>query len=385
MIDRRLDSYAFSTGEESALIEEIAEMERNSQWISGIVSHDIELEAIDGPLAAMDVADKTGINYDIVLDTAQAGTSLTVNADKQIWCVRDTARTSLCETAKLFGSALGRMTPYLFSETINHGLHVARGRTLLLERYGKASAFMSAAAGGYCIMPISELLASVVASLSRNFGTPDFILGTNTHSLTEARWELPDAQGDILTIYQDALAKSGSHCYATNFMPTVRFRSSDTGLSCAMLIPEFKLRDGVYFRLTDGISVKHEQRKDGGMEKFKDDIEDIYSQYQAIGTVVADLASIDIQNPCNCVVSLCKKYSIPKKYGDVAREKVERFCINSPILSAHDIYLSMAEVVGAAIDGGASDRVISNLEESISKILRVEWRDHDVGGIVAWN
>ena len=115
-IDRRLDCYCidFGRGAEQELLQEVKDMEENSDWVPGIVSSAMELEAIDGPLFAKDVSDRCHVNYELALDTADSGSKLILNTGYEYKLLRETARTSLCETAKLFGSALGRMTPYLF-------------------------------------------------------------------------------------------------------------------------------------------------------------------------------------------------------------------------------------------------------------------------------
>jgi hypothetical protein len=176
-IDKRLDCYEryFMRGEEEGLLSEVQEMEDNSVWIADIRSAGMELEAMDGPLFAKDASERYHLNYELALDTADSGTKLILDIGGRYELLRETARPSLCETAKLFGSALGRMSPYLFAETINNGLTVAKGSTLMLMRYGKASALHSNADGGYQVMPISELLHITVDMIQRRFGTGDFV------------------------------------------------------------------------------------------------------------------------------------------------------------------------------------------------------------------
>ena len=112
-IDKRLDCYEryFVRGDEAGLLAEVHEMEENSSWVADIRSAGMELEAIDGPLFAKDVSERYHLNYELALDTADNGTGLILDAGGRYELVRETARPSLCETAKLYGSALGRMTP----------------------------------------------------------------------------------------------------------------------------------------------------------------------------------------------------------------------------------------------------------------------------------
>ena len=359
-IDKRLDCYEryFMRGEEEGLLSEVQEMEDNSVWIADIRSAGMELEAMDGPLFAKDASERYHLNYELALDTADSGTKLILDTGGRYELLRETARPSLCETAKLFGSALGRMSPYLFAETINNGLTVAKGSTLMLMRYGKASALHSNADGGYQVMPISELLQITVDMIQRRFGTGDFIQGYNSHGFTTAIWELPDAQQKILEIYKKALAGIGSR-YTVNFMPAIRF--------------------------ADGVRIKHTKRgKESAMEEFKEQADAMFSRFEESAEIISKLANITIYNGCNCVVSICKKLQIAKKYGESARIEMEHLTAGGSCVTAHDLYLCMTEVIAEAENCNASETVLRNLEEAIARIPRMDWAEHDVGGIVSW-
>lgn len=386
-IDKRLDCYEmhFNRGEEDALIAEVNEMEANSSWVHDINSSSMELYGMDGPMFARGAADDYHLDYELALDTADNGTGLLVNTGYSYELVRDTARSSLYETAKLNGSALGRMCPTLLSDTLNNGLQVAKGSTLMLMRYGKASALHSNAEGGYQVMPISELLRITLSMIHRRFGTGDFIEGYNSHGYTSAIWELPDAQQKILDIYAKALLGLGSR-YPVNFMPAIRFATSDTAASCATLEPVFYFpKTNAAVRFVDGVRVRHSKRgKDSAMDVFETEAEDMFARFEESAEAIKKLASITIYNGCNAVVSLCNKLGIAKKYGEAARIEMERLTVGGQGVSAHDLYLCMTEALAEAENSNASNSVIRDLEEKLAKILKADWTEHDVGGVVAW-
>lgn len=277
------------------------------------------------------------------------------------------------------------MTPYLFAETINNGLTVAKGSTLMLMRYGKASALHSNADGGYQVMPISELLKITIDMIQRRFGTGDFIQGYNSHGYTSAVWELPDAQQKILSLYEKALSGIGSR-YPINFMPAIRFASSDTAASCASLEPVFYLsKTNCFVRFVDGVRVKHTKRgKDSAMTAFEDQADDLFARFEESADVISKLAGITIYNGCNCVVSLCKKLGIAKKYGESARQEMEHLTAGGSAVTAHDLYLCMTEVIAEAENCNATQTVLQNLQEALAKVPRADWTEHDVGGVVSW-
>lgn len=135
--EKCLDSYEanFSKGPEAEqrLFDEVAEMEANSKWETGIGSKNFTLSPVSAPIFAEDTARTYGLDVDLVRDTAMdSGTRLVIHRTYNgtpVWskCVRSTARNSLYETAKLNGSALGRMGTDKLAETLNNGLEVAKG------------------------------------------------------------------------------------------------------------------------------------------------------------------------------------------------------------------------------------------------------------------
>ena len=110
----------------------------------------------------------------------------------------------------------------------------------------------------------------------------------------------------------------------------------------------------------------------------------MYSQFTSCAEVIRKLAQTEVRNGCNCVVSLCKRYAIPKKYGECARLMVERFTQGGRMISAHDIYLCMTEALAEAKRCGMGWFQLNNMQEQIAKIPKADWAAHDVGGTVAW-
>ncbi len=400
------DSYEFQavSGEEDSLYQEILEMEDNSRWMPGVTSKDIQVLGLedapifndiaseDGmPMVTIKEAVRYGMEEELVQETLSRGMGLIISTGHSYGLMRDTAYSSLCETAKINGAALGRLyekNKFEFSELMNLALSVAKGTSLLLERYGKISALHSNADGGYDVMPISKLFEITALALESRFGKTDFRKGYNSHGYTAALWELPEAQDRLLKMYQDALHNYDSQ-YAINFMPAVRFASSDTATSCAVLEPQFIMDSGAGVSFVEPVKVKHSKRGSGTREKspievFEEEANSLWAKFEESAEVIQRLSEIVICNPGNCVVSLCKRFKIPKKYGECARREVERLRTIGGYLTAHDLYLAMTEIVAEAMRCDAKETVITNLNESVAKILKADWGEHDVGGIVAW-
>lgn len=450
--EKCLDSYEANFGHgpeaEQRLFDEVKEMEANSKWEYGIGSKSLSLSPISAPIFAEDVARTYGLDVDLAKDTSMdSGTHLVLHRfynGASVWakCVRSTARNSLYETAKLNGTALGRMGADKLAETLNNGLAVAKGTSIILERYGKISAVHSDAAGGYKVMPISELLDIVKEEVGTKFGRMIFKKGHNQHSYTSAIWYLPDAKNALTKAYATALSNAVSNRYDPQvFMPAIRFFASDTAASAARVIPLFVSPNGYEIRLVDGVQVRHERKAKketqptptgntgpvagqqslfgptvtangltgvvlagmssstpkpsapaadelDGVDLFRKEVKNLYAMFTDAVKKAGELSKVEIWNGENCIVSLCKKFSISKKYGDAAREEVRNLTLTlgpDECLSAHDIYLAMNRVVTEAVQKGATTKAINFHAEAVAKVLSVtDWSEHDVGGVVAW-
>jgi len=387
---KALDGYEFVTAYEERLLEDVKEMESNSEWIHDVKTNQIRLIPIDLPVYAEEYADKYGLDYNAVFDTAQEdGTRQIVHDGKEerYWCLSDTGLPAVGERAKLFGSALGRMKPAAFAETMNYGFEVAKdGDTLAYLCYGRVASLH--AERSYEIMPISDLLEIARRHLQEDFGYARFVSGTNRHDMTSCIWELPEMQEPLINAYKEAIKEAGIHSgfEPSELMPGIKFQTSNTSNSSAFLFPMFRAKNGSWVRFTDGIGVRHEKRPNkSGIEAFDEEANGVYAKLFETPERIKELASVIIYNGPNCVVSLCKKYGIPKKYGDEAREMIASFTDGGQIpTNAHDIYFAIAQGVGQARFRNASSSLVMQLEESVARMLRCDFTEHDVAGTVSW-
>lgn len=394
-MEKRFDDYEEIFFDESELLHAIQDMETNSEWLPGVPRTALTVLPLDAPMYVQEAVDKYNLDLEVAMDTVddtRSGTHLLVQYQDKVWCLRDTGRSTLYTSAGQIGPANANMVKAQaysdLAQSMNIGLKYAKGNALLLVRYGKLSALHSGAADGYAVMPISELLAATKRMLNRRFGVPKFVGGLNSHSYTYANWELPEVQSTLVEKYQKALSKAVSRHHSTNWMPMVRFSSSDTATSSAILMPKLRPTGGGYaFNISKGIRVEHTIKTSGaifGLDKFIDEAEGLYSLFEDGAKMMEELGKKEIANPVNCLAGICAQLKIPRKYADPARDEVETFAISTPRMSALDIYLSLAQVPAYAEKAGASQMKILELEETVAKILNMDMSDYDVGGTVAW-
>lgn len=383
------DTFSFKTRNEAQFLAEIEEMELETFWLAGVESRKLCLLPIPSLIEVADISQKYGLDQEQTYASAEDGTKLILNYGKKYYIVSSLARPTLYETAKLCGSALGRMPPTMLAETLNNGLKVARGKTLMLIRYGKVMAFHSD--GTYCVMPISSLVESTKNGL-REFGAVEFISGCHSNQYTTALWSLPDAQGELISKYQYILDGTVSCQPALDFMPVCRFSVSDTAHCAAILKPMFQKPNGVCVSFHPGISLKHERKTNSelyGIDLYEEEVTTIFSKFYESLDVIQKMASTEIHNPLNCVMGLFNWLNrgqtvIPRKYTDAVRMNIENAIISSPIMSMHDIYLFMMDVIGIAESEGISMSTLRMMDDALSKVLTANWSKFDVEETASW-
>lgn len=386
------DEYEMVTKTEDELLQEVARMEDHSRWFPGILSKDLEISPVPDRISVPEIVANTGMPLNLVMDTAIGAKLYVTLPNGDIFCVRETGKTTLFERAGIFGSALGRENPEDLSATLNMALRVATGSSLLLLRDGKVSAFHSDAGSGYRIIPISELLKITSKELNDKFGTPVFLDGFNSHSYTKAIWMLPDVKDEICYKYEQTLKNSpaAGRWDLEDMTPAVRLTSSDTATSAVALQPLFMTQNGTFIRLVDGIRVKHIRASEGkkdGLELFEELItNELFAKFTAGADAMKELSGIEIWHADNVVVGLCNKFRIPKKYGDRAREQVCQFMAGSACLTACDVFLALSEALSGALENGMGEMAYLTFEEKLYSTMTpgFDWAALDVGGVVAW-
>ena len=121
-------------------------------------------------------------------------------------------------------------------------------------------------------------------------------------------WEI--CQDSLIDTYKEALEDHGI-TYNT-LKPALRLTSSDVGISGANIYPMLLSgRDEKIITL--GSPLKLEHKTGANLEKFKSQLPMIYAQYTlAIGNLM-NLLKIEINNPVNCFLGVCKKIGVTKK------------------------------------------------------------------------
>ena len=339
---------------------------------------------------------------DIMKDTME-NTRLLLQAQDQCYPVRTCAIKSILERAKISGTALNkvekpvlarilalaRQVPYCMGEATGSALH----------RYseGKISAVHGGDSSEYAILEMSELFEAMADYLNATYPGCQFAGASYDHSIATAVWEI--CQDSLIETYKEAL-EAHSIPYDT-LKPALRLTSSDVGISGANIYPmllsgkdEKIITLGMPPELAERTQLEH--KTGANLEKFKSQLPMIYAQYTlAIGNLT-NLLKIEIDNPVNCFLGVCKKIGVTKKLAYDAATLFEGQNGNTPC-TAHEIYYGISEVIfmmhvcrimQSIMHESGSRIAVSTLltlwSENIARAFTVRWHDYDIPGEAKW-
>lgn len=313
----------------------------------------------------------------ILADTME-NTRLLLKSKDLVVPIRNCAIKTLLERAKISGPALNRLEKPVLARILNHCLRIASGEALLRIADGKLSAVHGGDSSDYAVLEMPELFNRTIRYLNDHFSGCSFAGGFYDHSTATAVWELADET--LVQSYQNALEQHDVP-YGP-LKPAIRLSTSDVGVSGANLYPTL-YTGGREATIVLGSPLKLEHRGEKTIKDFERLLDMLYSQYQfAIGNL-ARLLDIEIGNPINCMLGICKRIGISKKLAYEATEQFKAQNGDEPC-TAHDIYYGMSEIVFMVACGGASGTIIVQAEETIARALSVRWQEYDIRGNFKW-
>lgn len=393
-LDRSANDFAVDINDIDQFVAELADAHENTKFHTGPTNqvrtapHNFPLENADvasrfslDPAKAMECC--TELSPHLIISICDEDGELLPPPASMNWALDTAGWGTTLAAAKLYGAALTRMEPTYMSECLNHALNVARGSSIVMVRYDKVFAIHS---DGYLYMNIKELVENTMKVLDDKFGKAIFMGGHVQHSYVSGLWSLPNASKAISDIYKQALSNINLH-FPMDVLPGARFYSSDTQTSAARLIPVFITPYGSELRLVDGVGVRHEHHAQGvpeGIEAYTNEIGGFFALFEASAEKAAALGRVNINHAANTVVGLCKRFGIPKKYGNIAYEEVDAVIGNEPA-TALDIYVSMCNMASNAATLGATPFAVLELQEKVAKCLSIrDWGEFDLAGAVTW-
>lgn len=390
------DSYIrnFTRGEYQELRKAQEELEAHTTWETSVETPKAKISAMETPMQAEILANTPGntISKEILLDTVD-NCGLMIEYNGKAECLRDCAMPSLLSTIAVRGEGLFRPEKNQMASALSALLTGCRDYSGLMMRGGKVSAIVSMK---YEHMPIPSLL-DITDGLEMYLGTPEFISGCVSHSLTVAKFEYPTVTKDITATYSAILSAHGRALGpGETLTPVVEFRSSDTTGEAAKLLTYLQKGPGHIMPIGQGVRVNHvtpyEFDENGNridaIQKFKNEAALLYSKLDYdLKTMVPAMLETPIEYPANTFIGLCKKAQIPQKWGGVIEEEIRNDWPDSSGCTFLDVYEYLTSITKLALqEYEPHSEKFLDLEEAIARIAhnRVIWTKYDAPGTVAW-
>lgn len=374
------DGFSASFQGQQECLRFLREREENASWHS-LPTKEVRFEAIDEGSASGRVL------YDwyrlqgkegVILDTME-NTRLLLKMKDQVYPVRSCAIATILSRARISGHALSKVKKDVLARILNYCVSVASGNALLRLSDEKISAMHGGDESEYAILAMPQLFEAITEQLDHDFISYHFMGGHYEHAMVTAVWSFPD-NGELLEAYEETAKELGVSI--GNYVPAVRFSSSDVGISGANLYPMLlDEASGRGIALGSALCLEHSNK--ATLEDFKKQLALLYPRYTDAIAQLGRLMEIGIEYPYQTMLRVMKRIGVTKRLAHRAAELWKAQNGKKPC-TAYDLYLGICEAEFLLQCDGAFAPKVAQMEENISRALKVRWEEYDYAGDVKW-
>jgi len=374
------DGFSASFQGQQECLRFLREREENASWHS-LPTKEVRFEAIDEGSASGRVL------YDwyrlqgkegVILDTME-NTRLLLKMKDQVYPVRSCAIATILSRARISGHALSKVKKDVLARILNYCVSVASGNALLRLSDEKISAMHGGDESEYAILAMPQLFEAITEQLDHDFNSYHFMGGHYEHAMVTAVWSFPDNR-ELLEAYEETAKELGVSI--GNYVPAVRFSSSDVGISGANLYPMLlDEASGRGIALGSALCLEHSNK--ATLEDFKKQLALLYPRYTDAIAQLGRLMEIGIDYPYQTMLRVMKRIGVTKRLAYRAAELWKAQNGEKPC-TAYDLYLGICEAEFLLQCDGASAPKVAQMEENISRALKVRWEEYDYAGDVKW-
>lgn len=373
------DNFSTSFSGEKEFLLFLGQREENAAWETRHAK-ELRLLALESQTVNLEPDEsQTMDDFKAMIEDTMENTRLLLKAKDRVYPVRSCAVKTLLDRAKISGNALKRLEKHVLARMLNYCLKVTSGDALLRIADGKVSAIHAGDRNDYAILELPELFKQTIDYLYSNFESCVFAGGSYDHKMATAVWELSGEDG-LIKAYKDALILHSA--LFDELKPAIRLSSSDVGVSGANLYPTIFAgkRSGT---ITLGSPLRLEHKNGATIKSFEAQLRLLYAQYQLALGNLTNLLDIQVINPYNCLLGICKRIGISKKLAFEAAELFKNQRGDDPC-TAHDVYYGINEVIFMLQCDGAPGSKVAAMEEIVARALSVRWGDYDMPGDFKW-
>lgn len=272
-----------------------------------------------------------------VKTTSSQDNRIFLKVQDTVYPVSERAFVSIKGRIDIYGKGLLELSDELLRDVLNNRIKsIPEVRLIIID--GKVRAIMSAANGGYVVMPTKEVVENVLDALESKFENIEFKDAHLTYDLLYLKILFPEKA----EIMQDLYGKP------VQYIPGVMIRTSDTGYAANEVFPIWDIKGGsvVFGDIDESIRMIH-RGKTTSIENLKDDLPNIFVRLRDTISLVRKQMEYKVKYPALVIENVSKKFKLGKKDTRQMLERLDLFCFINPDreITGYDItqlFLDMA-------------------------------------------
>lgn len=373
------DDFTSSFFSQEAFLQFLDGIEERAEWKVFPTEELLTLTVDYGPQDVQEYLLSGLDEAEAIFEDTRKNTGLLLKVGESYYPLGATAIKTLENRARISGYALADLEKEKFSRVLNDCLQVTKGQALLRIHEGKVRAVHGGDETDYSILPMPELFEAAAAHIEENYEHTRFVEGYFDHSITMASWEIKDRK--LLETYEDLLLQYGQSIDGP-LTASIRVHSSDVGTSganifCMLCVGEKQVP------LLLGGAIKLPHKENAKIEQFCANVTQIFARYREEVEGLSKLFHIYVDYPLNVIAGVMKKADI----GVALRaQTVEQFrgTHGSGRCSGYDVYCGICEAIFLAQVNGMTPRLLIDLEEKVSKCLKLKFHEYDFPGNIRY-
>ncbi len=372
------DNFATTFTSYPDMIQYHESMERDSVWKKCKV-RDLCVEPLSQTSLLRKTPDEFATNVsEAAIDDTAENLGLALRVDGLLYPVRGTAYKTILDRAKISGNILPKLKREELASVLNLCLSHSTTDALVLIRNEKISATHSGDLKDYSRLPMDELLHTLEKKMDDRFPGYQFESGYADHAFSSACWTFPGQKDSLLDTYAEVLASKGKTSMANKLIPGIRFTTSDTGVASAKVSAMIM---GLQHPIHIGSCISVDHRHQKKVSDFDKELDLLFAQFVDSVTKLKGLLDIQLSNPINAMIRICKKLSLPKKESAEAVAMYTMAYGGGPA-TAHDVFMALQEIPFLMKGNNTPQAKCLLTEENMARALSIRWSDYDIPGTV---
>lgn len=370
------DAYRFYSLSCKEFIDTVKEYESEDEYKRVVISG-LSVFALE------DAGDEIDANIPSALSEASGDTMMHLRlgiefeseGETYVYPLRETAKKSLLDRAKINGASLEKLSRSQLSTVLNMCYRLyPESNSLVYINNNKVNAVLSGDTKDFSVLPLTDLLNVLhnkFKDLSFNF---QFVEGYLDHWYCFSKYDITDS--NLLEKYQEALTTHGIPFNPRRMKAAVQFASSNVGMATAKVTSFLKNEDR-YIPLGTACQTQHRGGKT--VEDFENSLMGMFASYQEALTDLTKLMDIKLKHPVDVMTKVCQKLKYPKEQSIEAIQLFQSYAEPNKT-TAYDLYCALGEVLFNCRTSKIEETKTFIYAEDMPKVLGYserEWKKFD--------